>query len=100
MRCWTPGWGAGYARGALAVDPAVVRRLLRAMERSVRVLRALRSRGRDAFLSDEAAQDRAERHAQLLAQACADIALHFLAASGAAAPDTYASRSPPSAPPG
>ena len=60
------------------------------MERSVRVLRALRSRGRDAFLSDEAAQDRAERHAQLLAQACADIALHFLAASGAAAPDTYA----------
>ena len=35
------------------------------LERSVRVLRALRSRGRDAFLSDEAAQDRAERHAQL-----------------------------------
>ena len=41
-------------------------------------LRSLRARGRDAFLSDEVVQDRAERHAQLLAQACADIALHIL----------------------
>ena len=41
------------------------------------MLRAIRSGGRDAFLSDEAAQDRAERHAQLLAQACTDITLHF-----------------------
>ena len=32
-QCWTPGSGAGCARGALAVDPAVVRRILRAMER-------------------------------------------------------------------
>jgi uncharacterized protein YutE (UPF0331/DUF86 family) len=74
----------------LAVDPAVIRRILRAMERSLRVLRSIRARGRDAFLSDEASQDRVERHAQLLAQACADIALHFLAAGGAAAPETYA----------
>ena len=74
----------------MPVDPVVVRRILRAMERSVRVLRDLRSRGRDIFVSDEAVQDRAERHAQLLAQACADVALHFLAASGAAAPETYA----------
>jgi len=40
----------------LAVDPAVVRRILRAMERSLRVLRAIRASGRDAFLSDEAAE--------------------------------------------
>jgi uncharacterized protein YutE (UPF0331/DUF86 family) len=60
------------------------------MERSLRVLRGIRAGSRPAFLSDETAQDRAERHAQLLAQACADISLHFLAASGAAAPETYA----------
>jgi uncharacterized protein YutE (UPF0331/DUF86 family) len=74
----------------MAVDPVIVRRLLRAMERSLRLLRSLRARGRDAFLSDETVQDRAERHAQLLAQACADVALHILAGTGAAAPDTYA----------
>lgn len=60
------------------------------MERSLRILRTLRSRGRDAFLSDEVVQDRAERHAQLLAQACADIALHVLAGTGSATPETYA----------
>ena len=60
------------------------------MERSLRILRTLRSRGRDAFLSDEVVQDRAERHAQLLAQGCADIALHILAGTGSAAPETYA----------
>jgi uncharacterized protein YutE (UPF0331/DUF86 family) len=56
----------------------------------LRVLRALRARGRDAFVTDEVVQDRAERHAQLLGQACADIALHILAGTGAAAPETYA----------
>lgn len=60
------------------------------MERSLRVLRELRRQGRAAFVSDEAVQDRADRNAQLLAQACADIALHFIAASGASAPETYA----------
>ena len=56
----------------------------------MRILRTLRSRGRDAFVSDEVVQDRAERHAQLLAQGCADIALHILAGTGSAAPETYA----------
>jgi len=60
------------------------------MERSLRVLRSLRSRGRAAFESDEVVQDRADRHAQVLAQASADVALHILAATGAAAPETYA----------
>ena len=60
------------------------------MEHSLRVLRLLRGRGREAFVSDEVVQDRVERHAQLLAQVCADIALHILAGTGAAAPETYA----------
>jgi len=60
------------------------------MERSLRVLRELRRRGRDAFVSDDVVQDRVDRNAQLLAQACADISLHIIAASGAAAPETYA----------
>jgi uncharacterized protein YutE (UPF0331/DUF86 family) len=85
-------WGSrsGCGRDALPVDAVVVRRRLRALERSLRILRALRSRGRDAFLSDEVVQDRAERHAQLLAQACADIALHVLAGTGSGAPESYA----------
>src|SRR5216683_1767234 len=85
-----PDSRSDFARNALPVDPVVVRRRLRALERSLRILRSLRARGRDAFLSDEVVQDRAERHAQLLAQACADIALHILAGTGTAAPETYA----------
>lgn len=85
-----PVWRRACARSALPVDPVVVRRRLRAIERSLRVLRELRARGREVFLSDEVVQDRAERHAQLLAQACADIALHILAGTGAEAPETYA----------
>jgi len=68
----------------------VVRRRLRALERYLRALRALRRRGRDAFLADEAVQAQAERNAQLLAQTCADTAVHILAATGEAAPETYA----------
>jgi uncharacterized protein YutE (UPF0331/DUF86 family) len=74
----------------LPVDPLVIRRRLRALERCIRILRELRERGRGAFLDDEAVQDRAARNAQLAAQACADIALHILAASGRGAPETYA----------
>ena len=85
-----PGSRSDCARNALPVDPVVVRRRLRAMERSLRILRSLRARGREAFLSDEVVQDRGERHAQLLAQACADIALHILAGTGTATPETYA----------
>jgi uncharacterized protein YutE (UPF0331/DUF86 family) len=39
----------------------------------LRTLRSLRARGRDAFLSDEVVQDRAERHAQLRALAAATV---------------------------
>jgi uncharacterized protein YutE (UPF0331/DUF86 family) len=64
--------------------------MLRVLERSLRILRSLRSKGREAFVSDEATQDRVDRNAQLAAQAAADIALHIVAASGAAGPETYA----------
>jgi uncharacterized protein YutE (UPF0331/DUF86 family) len=74
----------------LPVDPAIVRRRLRRLERCLRVLRALRQQGRHAFVSDEAVQDRVERNAELAAQACADIALHLLAAEGRESPETYA----------
>lgn len=74
----------------MPVDPVVVRRRLLAIGRSLRVLRALRARCREAFLSDEVVQDRAEWHAQLLAQACADVAVAILAGTGAGAPETYA----------
>jgi uncharacterized protein YutE (UPF0331/DUF86 family) len=74
----------------LPVDAVLVRRRLRALERSVRVLRQLRDQGRLAFVNDEVVQDRVARNAQLAAQACADIALHILAASGRETPETYA----------
>lgn len=73
----------------MPVDPVVVRRRLRAIERYLRVLRALRERGREAFVRDEVVQDRAERNAELLAQSCADIALHIVSASSTGAPETY-----------
>ncbi len=60
------------------------------MERSLRILRQLQRQGREAFESDEVVQDRVDRNAQLLAQGCADIALHILAGTGTAAPETYA----------
>jgi uncharacterized protein YutE (UPF0331/DUF86 family) len=59
------------------------------MEKCIRVLRQLRELGRAAFVADESVQDRVARNAQLLAQACADIALHILASTGEAAPETY-----------
>jgi uncharacterized protein YutE (UPF0331/DUF86 family) len=74
----------------LPVDVSLLRRRLRALERYVRVLRELRARGRHAFLTDEAVQDRVERNAQLAAQTCTDVALHIVAASGGASPETYA----------
>jgi uncharacterized protein YutE (UPF0331/DUF86 family) len=74
----------------LPVDPIVLRRRLRAVERYLRVLRALQRLGRDAFVHDQAVQDRVERNAELLAQSCADIALHIVSAAAAGAPETYA----------
>jgi uncharacterized protein YutE (UPF0331/DUF86 family) len=66
----------------------VLRRLLRALEAYLRKLRELRELGRDAFVEEPAVQDRVERNAELLAQACIDIALHIVAGSGTTAPET------------
>lgn len=67
-----------------------MRRRLRALERYLRTLRELRALGRATFTGDAAVQDRAEHNAERLAQVCTDIALHIVAASGQAAPETYA----------
>lgn len=74
----------------MPVDPLVVRRRLRALERYLRTLRELRALGREAIVHDLAIQERVERNAELLAQVCIDVALHIVAASGTAAPETYA----------
>ena len=63
---------------------------LRRLEQCIRKLRDLRSCGRASFVSDEALLDRAEWNIQVAAQACADIALHIVAASGETVPETYA----------
>lgn len=73
----------------MPVDSTVLHRRLRALERCLRVLRQLRELGRDAFVRDEAVQDRVERNAELLAQSCAGIALHIVSATGAAVPESY-----------
>src|SRR5690606_38116817 len=86
---WTKVCVRGSRRDALPVDPVVLRRRLRALERYLRVLRELRRRGREAFVSDEVVQDRVERNAELLAQSVADIALHIVSASGSSAPESY-----------
>lgn len=74
----------------MPIDPIVLRRRLRVLERCIRALRLLRAMGRDAFVNDQAIQDRAARNAQLAAQACADVALHIVAAAGHPTPETYA----------
>jgi len=80
----------GCGKVALPVDPLVLRRRLRALERYLRTLRELRALGRDAIVRDVAVQDRVERNAELLVQVCIDVALHIVAASGMGAPETYA----------
>ena len=74
----------------MPVDPPIVRRRLRRLERCLRTLQALRAGGRAAFLSDPVVQDCAERNAEIAAQSCADVALHIVSAAGRAAPETYA----------
>lgn len=79
----------GCGKAVLPVDPLVLRRRLRALERYLRTLRELRALGRDAIVREVAIQERVERNAELLAQVCIDVALHIVAASGTAAPETY-----------
>jgi len=68
----------------------------RAEERLARLARELallddaRQIGRDAYLADEALQQRVERALQVAIQACIDIATHFVASWGLGAPEGYA----------
>lgn len=72
------------------VDPELVRRRLREIDRRVALLRELRDGGREAFLDSVAVQAQAERHLQIALQAAIDIALHLLAEE-CEAPEDYGS---------
>lgn len=73
------------------VDPELVRRRLRQIDRRVGLLRDIRERGREAFVDSVALQAQAERHLQLAIQAAIDIALHLLAEDSAETPEDYGS---------
>lgn len=73
------------------VDPEVVRRRLRELDRRLGRLRAIRQSGEDAFGSDEALQAQAERHLQLAIQAALDVANHIVAQESSDTPEDYAS---------
>lgn len=71
------------------VDRESVRRRLREIDRRVGLLDAIASGGRSAFLDDLGIQAQAERHLQLAIQVTIDVALHVVAESSAATPETY-----------
>jgi uncharacterized protein YutE (UPF0331/DUF86 family) len=73
------------------VDPEVVHRRLRQIDRRMGWLREIAASGRDRFLADLALQAQAERHLQLAIQAVIDVALHILAEATAETPDDYGS---------
>jgi uncharacterized protein YutE (UPF0331/DUF86 family) len=73
------------------VDPEVVRRRLRQIDRRVAALRAIAQGDRDKFLRDLNVQATAERHLQVAIQAAVDIALHVLADETGETPEDYGS---------
>jgi uncharacterized protein YutE (UPF0331/DUF86 family) len=73
------------------VDPEVVRRRLRQIDRRVAALRAIATGERDVFLDDLDLQATTERHLQVAIQAAIDIALHILADETAETPEDYGS---------
>lgn len=73
------------------VDPEVVGRRLRELDRRVAALRRLRVHAEAAFVADLALQAQAERHLQLALQCAIDIALHIAAEDIDRAPEEYGS---------
>lgn len=72
------------------VDPEVVRRRLREIDRRLVALRSLQQLGRDRFLGDATVQAAVERHLQLAIQAGIDAASHVLATDFPDTPSSYA----------
>ena len=73
------------------VDPEVVRRRLRQIDRRVAALRAVAEGDRARFLDDLDRQAQTERHLQVAIQAAIDVALHVLAEETAEVPEDYGS---------
>lgn len=73
------------------VDPEVVRRRLREIDRRVAALRTVAAGGREALLADPDLQAQVERHLQVAIQSTIDIAMHILAENSSAAPEDYGS---------
>ncbi len=73
------------------VDPEVVRRRLREIDRRLAALRAIAAGERDGFLTDLDLQATTERHLQVAIQAAIDVALHVLADDMAETPSDYGS---------
>jgi uncharacterized protein YutE (UPF0331/DUF86 family) len=72
------------------VDPDVVRRRLRVIDRRVGALREV-DRDAEAFIADTDLQALTERHLQVAIQAAIDIAFHLLAEDGGDTADDYGS---------
>jgi uncharacterized protein YutE (UPF0331/DUF86 family) len=71
------------------VDPEVVRRRLREIDRRVAALREIAAVDLDEFLRRSDIQAQAERHLQVGIQAAIDVALHLLAEDTATTPESY-----------
>lgn len=71
------------------VDPEVVRRRLREIDRRVAALQTVAAGGREALLADPDLQAQVERHLQVTIQSAIDIAMHILAENSSAAPEDY-----------
>jgi uncharacterized protein YutE (UPF0331/DUF86 family) len=72
------------------VDPEVVERRIREIDRRVSAARRVRNQGKDRFLQDLDLQAVAERHLQIAIQGAIDIAVHILAEDFPQTPEDYA----------
>jgi uncharacterized protein YutE (UPF0331/DUF86 family) len=73
----------------MTLDFDKVRTKLQYVRDTVRHLEEIRSRGREAFLSDSILQSASERYLQIGIEAILDLATHIIAREGLAIPTTY-----------
>lgn len=73
----------------MTVDSDKIRSKLQLVRDSIRRLEDIRSRGREAFLSEPILQSAAERNLQVGIEAMLDTANHIIAREGFAVPKTY-----------
>ncbi len=73
----------------MTLDFDKVRTKLQYVRDTVRHLEEIRSRGREAFLSDRIVQSASERYLQIGIEAILDLATHIIAREGLAIPTTY-----------